>query len=207
MSFEAFTIAPASKAHTAGLLELFERTGCPCYCRYFHFEGDKNAWLNRCANETDLNRAEMCAALERDSDEMCGVVAVENSGAYEHEPAANANVIGWMKITRASALEKLYAQRLYKGLACFSGQREKVFSIACFLIDGAWRRKGVARALLARGIELAQGRGATAIEAFPRRSEDAPDEQLWTGPCGIFEAAGFAEVHALGPYPVLRLTC
>jgi GNAT superfamily N-acetyltransferase len=189
-----FEITPARRAHGPALLGLFERTGCPCYCRYFHFAGDKNAWLDRCANGTVLNRAEMIAAL--DFDEMSGVVALDSSEA----------AIGWMKIAPAAALGKLYAQRLYKGLPCFAGDRSGVFSVACFLIDLTRRRQGVARALLGRGIELARERGAGAIEAFPRRAEGVADEQLWTGPASIFTAAGFVEVHEFEAYPVLRLT-
>jgi GNAT superfamily N-acetyltransferase len=202
-----FVVARAEASHVTGLLELFERAACPCYCRYFHFSGDKNAWLDRSANAPEKNRAEMRAALESASEEMSGVVAVlkRESGACGSTERAQ-TVIGWMKIAHTSALEKLYAQRLYKGLNCFAGDRSQVFSVACFLIDAAWRRRGVASALLAGGIELAKKRGAHAIEAFPRRAEGVADEQLWTGPCDIFVAAGFVEISDFAPYPVLRLT-
>jgi hypothetical protein len=63
----------------------------------------------------------------------------------------------------------------------------------------------VADSLLAGGLELAAAHGAKSVEAFPRRAEGVPAEQLWTGPFSIYERAGFRVVTELCPYPVLRL--
>ena len=49
-------------------------------------------------------------------------------------------------------------------------------------------------------------RGARAIEAFPRRSEQAGPAELWVGPANIFLQAGFEIINDFGPYPVLRWT-
>ena len=165
----------------------------PCHCRYWHFEGDKNAWLARCAFEPGESRAELEAAAS--SDELEGVVAVASDG----------KVVGWMKIVPAAKIRKLYEQRAYRGLPCFGGDRSDVYSIGCFLVDEEERRKGVARGLLAAGIEAARRAGAKQIEAFPRRAEQVSDDQLFTGPFSIFEQHGFQIVNDFAPYPVLRL--
>ncbi|MFO0571037.1 MAG: GNAT family N-acetyltransferase [Polyangiaceae bacterium] len=193
MSFE---VVPAGPSHGPGLLALFQRTGSPCHCRWWHFDGDKNAWLDRCANRASESRAELAARVAEGHAEARGVVAVD----------ADQAVVGWMKVCEALTVPKLFEQRLYKGLACFDGDRSSTWVIGCFLIDEPWRRRGVARALLAGGIELARNSGATHVEAFPRRAEDVPAEQLWTGPSAIFDALGFTTVHDFAPYPVLRLT-
>ena len=39
-------------AETLDTVKLFEATGSPCYCRFFHFEGTNNEWLARCAHES-----------------------------------------------------------------------------------------------------------------------------------------------------------
>ena len=192
-SLAPFSVEVARPEHVQELAALFARTGSTCFCRYWHFAGDKNAWLDRCANRATDSRSEMEQALGRATDQMRGVVAIHQ------------RVIGWMKLAPAESLRKLYDQRLYRGLPCFQGDRAGVFTIGCFLVDEAWRRRGVAHALLDAGIAAARSWGARAIEAFPRRSELASAEELWTGAAGLFTKAGFAEVHDFAPYPVFRL--
>lgn len=182
-------------AEAAGLSELFARTDSPCFCRYWHFDGDKNAWLDRCANRPDDNRAELEAALVRSDEQLQGVVAVD-----EQE-----RVVGWMKLTPAQVVPKLFEQRLYKALPCFDAEREHCWVVGCFLIDEAHRRQGVAGLLLDAGLQLARAAGARQVEAFPRRADDVPAEQLWTGPFELYTKRGFRVVHDFAPYPVLRL--
>jgi GNAT superfamily N-acetyltransferase len=186
---------PARPEHTGGLAELFSRSEVPCHCRYWHFTGDKNAWLDRVANVSDRNRAEMTAALECGSEEMAGTVALSAE-----------RVVGWLKLARATHIPKLYDQRLYRNLPCFSGAREGVFTIGCMLVDPAFRRRGVARALLRCTVDTARSLGGSAIEAFPRRAESVADAELWLGPYSLFLENGFEVVHDFAPYPVLRLS-
>jgi GNAT superfamily N-acetyltransferase len=119
--------------------------------------------------------------------------------------APDGRVVGWMKIVHAGRLQKLYEQRPYRGLPCFGGDRSHVYGIGCFLVEEDQRRKGVARGLLAAGIEAARKAGARQIEAFPRRAEQVSDDQLFTGPFPLFEEQGFHIVNDFAPYPVLRL--
>jgi GNAT superfamily N-acetyltransferase len=186
----------AGPEHAAGLTSLFERAGSPCYCRYYHFEGDKNQWLERCALATHENRAELEHALAERSDEAKGLVAIDSG-----------TVVGWLKVAPAGGMQKLYGNRLYKGLPCFGGDREGVFAIGCVLVDPTRRRSGVATALVLGAVRLAPAWGARALEAFPRRPrEPVADEELWTGPHSAFALAGFATVNEFEPYPVLRRT-
>lgn len=187
-------VAPAGAEHAQGLSGLFERADVACHCRYFHFPGTTNAWLDRCANQDGTNRAEMAAALEERSPEMMGVVALGGPG-----------VVGWLKLAPASAVPKLYDQRIYRHLPCFSGPRDGVLAVGCLLVDPAVRGRGVAHALIAGAIDLGRSAGASAIEAFPRRAEGTRPDEIWTGPFAIFTKAGFEVVHDFAPYPVLRL--
>jgi GNAT superfamily N-acetyltransferase len=185
---------PVAPEHALELAALFERSASPCFCRWWHFEGDKNAWLDRCYNAPADSRAELIAAVESGSPEARGVVAVEATG----------RILGWMKLTDASAVPKLYEQRLYRGLPCFSGPRDGVFTVGCFLVDDSVRHEGIAGGLLGAGLSLAKSLGARAVEAFPRRADILAAEEMWTGPFEIFERAGFSVVNDFAPYPVLR---
>jgi GNAT superfamily N-acetyltransferase len=188
-------VLAATADHAAGLVSLFERNHVSCYCQWWHFHGDKNAWLDRCAHAPERNRDALVQGIMAGAEAMRGVVAIDEVGT----------VVGWMKLAPATELTKIYDQRLYKRLPCFAGDRRGVYTIGCFLVDEPWRRRGVARALVLGGIEAARAWGATAIESFPRQSPTATAPELWTGPPEALLAAGFAVVHDFAPYPVLRL--
>lgn len=193
MSAAPFSCLRLDESLAEPLARLFDRVGSACFCRYFHFDGDKNAWQLRLAHEPEANRRELFAHAALPA--LSGVVATLPDGA----------AIGWMKLEAAASLPKLYAQRPYRRLPCFEGPRSKVMVVGCFLVDPEWRRRGVARALLNAGLELARAERMSAVEAFPRRAEGAPDEQLFTGPLGLFTSRGFEIVSDQTQYPVLRL--
>lgn len=181
-------------ARLAALLRLFERTGSPCFCRYWHFTGTKNEWLERCAFRSEESAAELGAAVEAGADDGGGVVAVDDAG----------EVVGWMKLTWRAAVPKLRAQPVYRGLDL--GDDQRTMSVGCFLVDPASRRSGVARLLLDEAVRVARARGAAAIEGYPRRStEPLHDEEAFHGPESVYLAAGFAHVAGDAPYPVYRL--
>ncbi len=191
MAASSLALEAAEARHAGALVDLFARTGTPCHCQYWHFGGDKNAWLDRLFHAPEQNREAFIAGLQ--NEELKGVVAL-----------AEGQAVGWMKLCSAERVPKLYQQRLYKGLHCFAGARDGVLTVGCMLVDEDWRRRGVARALVRQGIELANAARARAIEAFPRCQEQAQAPELWLGPAAVFLDAGFRVVNDFAPYPVLR---
>ena len=189
----------AGSVHADALLSLFDGAASGCFCNYWYFEGDKNAWLERCYIKPEANRAALVERLARP--ELCGVVALSPRG----------QVCGWMNVSRASSVPRLYDQRVYRNLPCFQGDaaaRADVFAVACCYVAEAERGRGVGRALLTRAIAEVRDAGGSALEAFPRVAPDGeklrPDE-IWLGPAALFAAAGFRPVSDFRPYPVLRL--
>lgn len=188
----------AGSAHAEGLLALFGSSGNGCFCNYWHFTGDKNAWLERCYVNPDANRAALTERLAGPA--LCGVVASSERG-----------VCGWLKVTPAEQVARLYEQRVYRGLPCFQGppgSREGVYAVSCLYVAEKERGQGLAKSLLAAAIDAAKSAGATSLEAFPRKTPEAErlrDDEVWLGPEAIFEAAGFVRVSDFRPYPVLRL--
>ncbi|HXK20710.1 MAG TPA: GNAT family N-acetyltransferase [Polyangiaceae bacterium] len=198
MSETHYRCERASSAHTEGLLALFEAAGSGCFCNYWHFDGDKNAWLESCYLKPEQNRAALRARLSEA--ELCGVVARTSD-----------SVCGWLKVMRESAVPRLYAQRVYRNLPCFQaepGARDDVYAVSCCYVAEAERGRGVASSLLRTAIDLVQELGGVAVEAFPRAAPSGeklrPDE-IWMGPEELFHSAGFAPVSDFRPYPVLRL--
>jgi GNAT superfamily N-acetyltransferase len=191
----------AGSQHAAELLTLFEGVGNGCYCNYWHFQGDKNAWLERSYLKPEENRAALVERLA--GEELCGVVARQVEGGA---------LCGWMKVTPASSVARVYEQRVYKSLPCFQAtpdERERTYTVACTLVAEAQRGRGVARVLLTGAIAAARAVGASALEAFPRGLSEGAErlraEELWMGPETLFREAGFMQVSDFRPYPVLRL--
>ena len=189
-----FRIERASSAHAAELCALFARVGTACHCEWWHFEGDKNAWLDRLAHRPTENREALCARLASEDAEPHGLIAID----------ASSRVIGWMKLTPSERVHKIYEQRIYRRLPCFDGPRDGVLTVGCFLVEERSRRRGVASALLRAGVAHGKELGARALEAFPRAGLDLRDEEVWTGPLALFLRAGFEIVGGGAPYPVLR---
>jgi GNAT superfamily N-acetyltransferase len=187
-------LSAASEHHAEALSELFARADVACHCRFWHFAGTNHEWLARCFHAPSDSKDEMRAALVSGSPEMRGVVATSDG-----------LVVGWMKLAPESSVTKLYAQRVYRSLPCFGGQRDGVLALGCMLVDPSLRGRGIARRMLAFGIEQARADGARAIEAFPRRAAELRDDELLAGPFSTLVAHGFRVVHDFAPYPVLRL--
>lgn len=197
-------VVPATSAHAAGLSALFEEDGSPCYCRFWHFAGDNNGWLDRCANAREQNRDELVAGLAANADEARGLVALDRA-EQRAGARADARVVGWLKVAPATVMGKAYGRRFYKSLPCFAGPRDGVFLIGCALVAPSWRHRGVTTAMVGAAVRLAPAWGARVLEAFPRRPrEPVADAELWTGPVSAFTAHGFVEVSTFEPYPVLR---
>jgi GNAT superfamily N-acetyltransferase len=193
----------ATSNHLPGLLELFEQAGSGCYCQYWHFTGDKNAWLERCYVTPEKNREALAAQLA--SPELYGVVAM-SAGAAANPGTA---IAGWLKVTRAANVARIYEQRVYRSLPCFGEiSRDHVYAIGCLYVAETERSRGAASALLSGAITAATEAGASAIEAFPRKAPDGArlrGDEVWMGPEALYERAGFRAVSDFRPYPVLRL--
>ncbi|MBM4358802.1 MAG: GNAT family N-acetyltransferase [Deltaproteobacteria bacterium] len=179
--------------HAASLAELFVAASSPCFCRFWTFEGDDNAWQLRAATAPESNRGELVTAVTQGGER--GVVAL-----------AGDRVVGWLKLAPSEAVPKMFSRRLYRAEPWFRSERAGVFMVGCVLVHPAERRRGVARDLVLTSIAVARELGARALEALPRKLEPpARDESFWNGPLSTLEAAGFVRVAGVDGYPVLRI--
>lgn len=184
-------IRAVEASDSAALQALFRETDVPCYCQYWQYPGDHREWQNRCANEREENSRALAEQLNKGA--ISGFVALQRD-----------QVVGWARLEHPSKMSKLYGGRLYRGLPCLDGNREKIRAIACFLVHPSVRRRGVAASLLTQMQKYARQAQLEALEAFPRGASDVSDEEQWMGPLVMFAEAGFSTIRDFGPYPVLR---
>lgn len=186
-------VEAVTEAHLRSLNALFESSSSACFCRWWHFQGTKNDWLDRCANRPEENAADLAEAVRAGATAARGLVALDDTNA----------VLGWMKLTARSDVPKLRSLPVYRNLAL--GDDTKTFSIGCLLVHPDARGRGIARALVEAAPAFARAWGADAVEAYPRRSaEPLHPEEAWQGPEHVFLAAGFDVAHDTPPYPIYR---
>jgi hypothetical protein len=181
---------------------LFEVCESPCYCRYWHFQGTKNDWLDRCAHRPQDNRDEQLSLVRSGATEARGLLAMDDGAA-----------IGWMKLAPRAGLPKLRRQGAYRGLDL--GPDDGVWSIGCLLVRPDRRLHGDAQALISGASAAvrawAQSDRPLAIEAYPRgnpagdSSTRLHDEEAWVGTQSLFERCGFVRIAGEPAYPVMRL--
>jgi GNAT superfamily N-acetyltransferase len=174
------------------LAAFFDAAGSTCFCRYWHFTGDKNGWLERSAARPEESRAELETAVREARPDGTGLVA-----------SVGGVVVGWLKLSPRGAVPKLRNLPVYRTLDL--GPDDGVLAIGCMLVHPDHREQGVARSLITGAIAEAKRQGARFIEAYPRRSPTRLyDEAAFLGPEALYRELGFEITVDQPPYPVLR---
>jgi len=106
---------------------------------------------------------------------------IENGRMKGYLAYEGGKVIGWCNVNMKSALPKYNDP---------SEEGENVISIACFMIQKDYRRKGIAQKILDKIIRDAQERGIKIIEAYPRIKTQT-EYGNFHGPYSMYEKNGF----------------
>jgi GNAT superfamily N-acetyltransferase len=115
----------------------------------------------------------------------------------------NDQPVGWCAVAPRSDYPGLERSRVLKRV-----DDEPVWSITCFFIAQAYRRKGVSVQLLKAAVAHARKNGARIVEGYPvePRSAEMPAAFAWTGTSSAFRQAGFNEVARRSETrPIMRL--
>jgi GNAT superfamily N-acetyltransferase len=106
--------------------------------------------------------------------------------------------VGWAQVGPRDRLAKLVAEYHLP-------PEENVWAATCFLLAPHVRGRGWARTLLEAIVRDLSGRGASVLEAFPRRGHGLDAEAVWTGPESLFVSLGFTLVQEHPRRPRYRL--
>jgi len=145
-----------------------------CYCHYYHVPKAIN-WPGL---DGATNRAAMTARIE--ASEMDGFLAYSGD-----------EVVGWLNAQPRTKLPHCMA-RLGIPPPPLDVPAEFATYIVCFVIAPSWRRRGVARALLAGALESFRARGIRVVDAFPfNAGASTTASHHYHGPPSLFREAGF----------------
>jgi GNAT superfamily N-acetyltransferase len=154
-----------------------------CYCRSYLIENPE-AWDAAC--DAGLNRAPMCAAIEKGA--VDGMLARVDGAA-----------VGWIHMGPASRFN--FAARFHDR----EEEEPDVAGIVCLLVAKTMRRSGVARALLRGAIETLRDRGFRRVRAWPRTDESHDGEmELFHGPQALYLSEGFVPLRERGHLTVME---
>jgi ribosomal protein S18 acetylase RimI-like enzyme len=118
----------------------------------------------------------------------------EGGRALGTAPEARSSVVGWMHAAPRHKLPHCFERMKIAPLPVDVAPHEAAV-IVCFVIAPAWRRRGVASALLDVALADFAARGIAVVDAFPFKSgasTDATDH--YHGPASLFASRGFVPV-------------
>lgn len=158
-----------------------------CYCHYYQVPKTMD-WSGFTAAQ---NRVAMASRIETGEQE--GYLAY-----------AGSEVVGWVNAQPYHKLPHACA-RLGVAPPVLDVPAFQAAAVLCFVIAPDWRRKGVARALLAGALDSLEARGIHIVDAFPFRAADstAPSDH-YHGPETLFRAAGFSVLSEERDLTVMR---
>ncbi len=195
------TVEPLGPANVEALVALFDASGCACYCRYFHFGGTKNEWLDRLAHRPEEGAAELRASVGPTLGDHAPLGAGGLVAWGAESDGSRPEVVGWTKVVPLAAVPKLRAQGAYRSLDL--GDETSTLVVGCLLVHPAHRASGVTRALVAEAKRLAATSSATRLLGLPRRSAlRLYDEEAFAGPERVYVDLGFRLLHDSPAYPV-----
>lgn len=117
--------------------------------------------------------------------------------AYEAETP-----IAWCAIAPREEYPALKRSRILQPI-----DEEPVWSVSCFFIDKAHRKKGVSAKLLDAAVSYAKSQGAKVVEGYPVEpdKENYPAVYAWVGLAKTFTKANFEECARRSPTrPIMR---
>jgi len=198
-------VRPLDPSRAADFLAFFDHEHGPafadnpewstCYCQFYHTPKAVD-WKARGGDE---NRAAMAGRIA--AGEMEGFLAYAgDADSTERE------VVGWLNAQPRNKLPHCFA-RMRLAPTEIDVPDFKAAQIVCFVIHPQWRRRGVARALLAAACDSLARRGIEQVEAYPFKSGDSEDAgDHYHGTLSMFLAAGFAIVGEDSNMTVVRKT-
>ena len=99
--------------------------------------------------------------------------------------------VGWCAVAPPETFARLERSRILKRV-----DEEPVWSVVCFFVAKAFRRKGISVKLLKAAVNYAKDQGGKIVEGYPvePKKDWKPDPFVYTGLASAFRKVGFEEI-------------
>jgi len=168
-------VFPLTPARWDDLVELFGPNGAcaGCWCMWWRL------------TQTQFNR-DAGAANRKALKEIVDEGRVPGLLAY-----LDGKPVGWCSVAPREEYGRVVRSRTLRSV-----DDQPVWSIVCFYIDRAHRKRGVAKALIESAVNYASKRGAKIVEGYPLDPDAASvtSSSAYVGTLPMFREAGFDEV-------------
>jgi len=158
-----------------------------CYCHFYQVPREID-WASLSAEE---NRVAMQSRIE--------VGAMQGFLAYR-----DSEIVGWLNAQPRHLLPHCFGRLRIEPtpLPC---EPFEAAVIVCFVISPPWRKRGVARTLLAEALRSLASRGFKLVDAFPFKSgaSELPADH-YHGPLSLFLSEGFSILREEESMTVVR---
>jgi len=193
-----FIVKPLSPALADDYLAFFDHEGGPafadnpewakCYCHYYQVPKAID-WSSFAGPD---NRVAMRSRIE--------VGEMEGFLAYEGE-----RVVGWVNAQPRNKLPHCFGRLGVEAPAIACTPHEAAV-VVCFVDAPDYRRRGVARSLLAGALASLQSRGLVLVDAFPFRTgaEDCDATDHYHGPLSLYLDQGFSVLDETDKLTIVR---
>jgi GNAT superfamily N-acetyltransferase len=186
-------VHPLTEDRWGDLETVFNARGCSvargCWCMYYRVSGKESGYTRPGDEQRARSKAALKALMQ--DDPSPGLI-----GYLGETP------VGWISLGPRHDYAKLANSPTMKPV-----DDQPVWSVVCFVVPSEYRKKGVARDLLAGAIRYARKRGVRLLEAYPvDKAHPSASDAPWFGSKSMFDEAGFEEVARRKPArPVVRL--
>ena len=186
-------VHPLTEDRWGDLETVFNARGCSvargCWCMYYRVSGKESGYTRPGDEQRARSKAALKALMQ--DDPPPGLI-----GYLGETP------VGWVSLGPRRDYAKLANSPTMKPV-----DDQPVWSVVCFVVPSEYRRKGVARDLLAGAIRYARKRDVRLLEAYPvDKAHPSASDAPWFGSKTMFDEAGFDEVARRKPArPVVRL--
>jgi GNAT superfamily N-acetyltransferase len=185
-------VVPAGEAPFGDVEAVFGTRGDPagCWCQWYKIPRSEFDHASR-----DELRARLAAQLAEPTPGP-GLLAYDGD-----------TPVGWCAVEPRPALARLQYSQVGSATPDPDFDDASIWSVSCFVVPRAFRRRGVARQLALSAVEYARANGAHVLEAYAvdpaARSSRPPAADLFPGTVSMFAAAGFVEVARPKPHRVV----
>lgn len=172
------SVQPVDESHFDDVQTVLGAKGQPARCQC---QGYRLGWYAQHSDDVQGRRE-----LLRDQ-------VIEGHGLLAH---LDGEPVGWCSL--APRRDYTYLRQ-----TTWKGRHEDkdaagIWAVTCFVTRAGFRHQGVSRALVGGTIELARGRGASTLEAYPMKPAPGKDVtwgEMHVGALSSFLDAGFRVVH------------